>query len=230
MRRVRADGRRREPVEEWLEGIPSGRALAEVASLLRAAAGGAVRSVEGAEGVAVLLQADQMSASDLDRLCRDGGWRREVASVARLLAASELAKGSGGSASQLGRRWVVAAAVLAATVAGVLLAPQVIERGRDAGEHRAGTIEVADVQVIGSHGVLPAAPLIEWRPVLGADLYEVEVTTADGGMIFLGRTIGTELQIPSDILAPSVRYFYRVRARVEVSRWISSEFREFVLK
>jgi hypothetical protein len=60
-------------------------------------------------------------------------------------------------------------------------------------------------------------------------VYEVEVTDARGRTVFSERTTDTALPIPVERFDPGASYFFRVRAQVDVARWISSDFQEIVV-
>ncbi len=216
-------------LRDWLQSLSDGETLAEIAVGLRAAAGGPAAERNDPETIVRYVRPGARSEAELERLCEDPRLRREVASAARLLVVSEKARGNDG-AEWLGYRRLGAVALVAASIAGILVVPRLLEDGAAGESHRSATITVAEVQVIGAQGELATAPLVRWQPVLGADLYEVEVTAGDGRMVYTERTEDTELQVPSDVVNPNVPYFYRVRARLEVTRWIASEFREFVVR
>lgn len=232
MRSVEIDETGGGTLEAWLEGLSDASEVAELCSVLRVAAGGGSRTIldENVAGnVASYFSAWERTDAELSRLATDRELRRQVASIAHILAVSEPVIGSG-KERWFGRRWVGVAALLAASVAGILIAPHFLDRIDGDSEHRSATITVADVHVLGPEGPLAAPPRIEWKPVLGADLYQVEVTDARGRIVFLGTTEDRVLQVPAEVLEDSVPYFYRVRARIESARWVASDFQEFVIR
>lgn len=214
-------------LEPWLQHHPEGRQLAEVASLLRATMGGGYASPADPADVGAWVGNAAPGNETLQRLCADPVLRRQVASTARLL-------GQVGPqpATSMGnrRRWAAGALLVAASLTAVALLPRLGPTSPATPPHRAGTITAANVRVLSPVGILPDAPNVEWSNVLGADLYEVEVTGIDGRVLFRDQTTDTALQIPPDVIRTGVRYFLRVRARVSVGRWVASDFHEFLVR
>lgn len=214
--------------EGWLRSLPDGRSLAALGTCLRAAMGGGGAGRPDIEIVAGYFRPGQRTEAELARLCDDAELRRAVASVGRALAASEPVR-AGSMGERLGRRWLGLGVLVAASLAGLLVVPSLLHEGPLDAEHRAGSIPSGEVNIVAPAGVLAASARIEWHPVLGAEVYELEVTDARGRTIFSERTSGTALAIPTELLEPGTSYFFRVRAQIDVARWISSDFQEIVV-
>jgi hypothetical protein len=216
--------------ESWLLSHPEGPPLAAVANLLRAATGGGSGPVVDPAAVSVYCGGSAVPAEALERLWDDPALRRQVAVTARLLGTPALRR----AVPRPGRpRWwsVAGLAVAAAAMMVVALVPPWAPTDPpESVAHRAGTINAADVHILSPVGVVPAAPTVEWGSVLGADIYEVEVTGGDGHVVFRDQTTDTTLRVPTDVLRAGGRHFVRVRARVGTGRWVASEFREFIVR
>lgn len=231
---MRAQAMKSEPgdsLEAWLRRLPDGGTLAELAVYLRATTGaaGAGGAAEGdPDVVARYFRGGPRTESELIRLWDEAELRRSVASVGRLLAASESMRG-GFQSVRLGRRWLGAGALVAASIVGLMVVPTLLDDGPLDAEHRSATRPTAEVRIVAPTAVEAASPRVEWHPVLGAEVYEVEVTDARGRTVFSERTAGTALEIPTRILDPGNSYFFRVRAQLDVARWISSDFQEIVV-
>lgn len=215
--------------EAWLQGLPDGRLLAEVGVQLRAAAGGSGTGSYGPDDVAGYFRPGRRTEAELIRLWEDAELRRSVASVGRTLAASESVRAKNLLGERLGRRWLGLGVLLAASLAGLLMLPTLRDNDASDAEHRSGAMPTAEVQIVAPTGLLASSPRIEWRPVLGAEVYEVELTDDRGRTVFSERTAATALEIPTQLLDPGLSYFFRVRAQVDVARWISSDFQEIVI-
>lgn len=218
-----------ETFDDWLRGLPDGRSLAEIGARLRAGMGGGGAGSCSPDMVAAYFRPGQRTEAELARLWEDAGLRRSVSSAARALAASESVREKSLLGERLGRRWLGLGVLLAASIAGLLVLPTLRDGGLSDAEHRSGAIPTAEVQIVAPTGVLAASPRIEWHPVLGAEIYEVEVTDDRGRTVFSERTAATALEIPTQLLDPGLSYFFRVRAQVDVARWISSDFQEIVV-
>lgn len=212
-------------VPTWLAGQADRDALAGTVARLRAVAGGATGRRADETLVASYFAAGPRDPAALRRLIEDPALRREVAAVGRLLGASEQRVIRPPASGRRPRRWVAVAAVAASLAAlAVLPGP---DRGAD---HRSAVLAPDELHVITPAGDRTAVPEIVWERILSADLYEVEVTGSDGRPVFRDRTTDTAVPIPDTVLVRGAPYFFRVRARLEAGRWITSDFREFTVR
>jgi len=227
MRHLTDGGWHREHLEQWLAERPDAADLAATAARLRAAAGGVGGLPSDEALVASYLAPGPRDHRALRRLLDDPALRREVAAVARLTDPMEEPETAAWRRQRRPRYWVAAALVAsAASLVGVVTLPHT----SPAPAHRATPIVGAEIHVITPGGERSAPPEVEWEVVLSADLYELEVTAADGRPVFSAQTMHTTLRIPDGVVEPGVTYFFRVRARLEVGRWITSDFREFAVR
>jgi hypothetical protein len=216
-------------LESWLGKHPEGDWLAELAGVVRGAAGGGGTATVDPVTVGDVFGEPGPRDAAVQRLCTDPTLRRQVAAAGRLLGAPAVRK-TVPRRARMRWVWTGGAALAAAGLAALILVPRMGTTTQVEPGHRAGTITAAEVEVIGPNGVLPSAPRVEWNTVLGADLYEVEVTGADGRVVFRDQTADTTLQVPPDVLTERARHFFRVRARMSVGRWVASDFHEFVVR
>jgi len=227
MRDAKTVERERGDLEVWLAALPDGAELAATAARLRAAAGGAAVA-GGADPALVASYFDPgpRDAAALQRLLGDPQLRRAVAGVGRILDGPALTPPRTRRPTRTARWAAGIALALAASLAVVAILP----RSQSTAPHRAATIAADELHVLTPAGALSGPPAIAWERALTADLYEVEITRADGRPVFTGRTVDTMIRLPDTLLAPGVSYFFRVRARVDAGRWIVSDFRELVVR
>lgn len=226
MRHRKDHEQRRGHLNEWLTERPDGADLSATAAKLRAAAGGVGGPPSDEALVASYLAPGPRDRGALRRLLDDPALRRDVAGVARLAHPMEGPETAVWRRDRRGRYWVAAALVAtAASLVGVVTLPRTSPPA-----HRATPIVGAEIHVITPSGERSAPPEVAWGVVLSADLYELEVTAADGRPVYSAQTAHTALRIPDGVLEPGVTYFFRVRARLEVGRWIASDFREFAVR
>lgn len=228
MRTQSMSSRSTDPFEAWLGSLPEGRSLATLGACLRAATGGGGASQRDPEIVGRYFRPGRRSAADLLRLCDDVELRRSVASIGRVLAASESVRAERQLGERLGRRWLGLSLLVAASIAGLLVFPALLDEGHLDNAHRSTIVPSTEVRIVAPTSVAVASPRIEWHPVLGAEVYELELTDAQGRTVFSERTTETSLNIPVEDLDPGASYFFRVRAQLDVARWITSDFKEIV--
>ncbi len=196
----------------WLGRTPVEPGVLGVITLLRAAAGGGVG--RGSNEAIARADSPATAAADLADLDRDPVLRRRVAMVARLRHAWPAAAQS----QRLRAPWVGVAAA-----AGIGLVVLLQQTSRPASpEHRAPESVRWSVQEYRDGP--GAATVLAWRPVPGAEGYEVEITNATGQVIYLAQTTDTALRIPDGRFPPGTPSYARVRARLDVERWASSDF------
>jgi hypothetical protein len=69
---------------------------------------------------------------------------------------------------------------------------------------------------------------LRWSAVSGADRYRVTLFTADGQVLYEAETAETFMKLPESLrLAQDSSYHWKVRARTDFDRWVSSELVEF---
>jgi len=220
------DRRDRGHLEEWLAEHPDAADITGTAARLRAAAGGAGGSAADEALVASYLAPGPRDRHAVRRLLDDPALRRDVAAAAQLAYPLERLEHPTRRGDRRPKYWAAAALlVTAASLAGIVTLP----RTTATPPHRAMPIAGAEIRVVPPSGE-GSAPKIAWALVLSADRYELEVTAADGRPVFRAQTADTLLRIPDGVLEPGVSYFFRVRARLEVGRWITSDFQEFVVR
>lgn len=219
--------------EAWLRTLPQARWLAEAGTHLRVATRRGGAGGQDPDAIARYFRTGRRTEAELLRLWEDAALRSSVASIGRVLAASESESESARAATPLGdrfgRRWLPLGLLAAASIAGLLVLSPGLDQRVSNVKHRSATITAAEVHIVAPIGTITTSPRIEWRPVLGAKVYELEVTDARGRTIYSERTAGTALQIPAERLDRGTSYFFRVRAQVDVARWISSDFQEIVV-
>lgn len=167
-------------------------------------------------------------AGALPHLAACGRCRAAVASVARAVAdssvAREIAAVEGGGRRRLYR---IAAIALPAAAAVVLLLVQ--PRTLEEPVHRAPTITAgAAPTAVSPIGSVADARMLRWNGVAGADRYRVTLFGAEGRVIYDIELVGTQVDLPdSVVLAPGVPYLWKVEARTGFDRWAASELIEF---
>lgn len=192
-----------------LPELGSWRRLASLIALLRAREGGTTAQTASD---AAMVAAQPASDDRTLRLLADPALRRQVAAVARIDAAARERRPSRTVPVRRIAPWATLA--LAASIAGLMFIRPFDATGR----HRAGAA-VTQVHLIEVGGARVA-----WASITGADLYEVEVVSRAGEQTFAATTTDTTLALPE--WAQARESFYRVRARIEKDRWISSAFAE----
>lgn len=122
-----------------------------------------------------------------------------------------------------------AVAAAAAAILLLITRPQVTPTSfEDA--HRAGsTAAELGPRLIAPSGVGSPSGVWRWQPISGADRYELTVFDSEGRVVWDTSTTRAVVEAaPPRSIEPGRRYFWRVRARVDWDRWVSSEMKEFV--
>lgn len=172
-------------------------------------------------------------ASVLPHLASCARCRAAVASIARLLAdpgvARELARGR---VRIPARRWLPWAAPLAAAaLLAVVLGPLGGSRRAPGDLHRATTIE-AGSQPEGVYpvGDVAAVRELRWGSVAGADRYRVTLFAPSGEVVYEVEAIEVTATLPDSVrLLAGQDYLWKVEARVDFDRWVSSSLIPFFL-
>jgi hypothetical protein len=154
--------------------------------------------------------------------------RSAVASVARALADSLVARERRALEGAVWRRLVrIAAPLAAAAVLLLLVWPRHTENGGL--PHRAPTITAAAAPVpLSPVGVVVGAKALQWKAVAGAELYRVTLFDAAGGVRYESVLADTVVSVPdSIILTPGQPYLWKVEARTGFDRWSASDLVEF---
>lgn len=155
--------------------------------------------------------------------------RAAVASVARALADSAVAReiavvGSGW------RRWSRIAAIALPAAASIVLLLAWPRTPEDTTSlHRAPTITAGAIPSPQSPlGMVSDARTLRWTAVPGADRYRVTLFDAGGRVVYETELADTEAALPDSVtLAPGQAYLWKVEARTGFDRWSASELIEF---
>lgn len=156
--------------------------------------------------------------------------RRAVASVARALADSSVAReitaAEGGGRRRFYR---VALIALPAAAALVLLLARPWTPDQGAPLHRAPTITAgAGPTLVSPVGAVADARALRWSGVPGADRYRVTLFDAGGRVLYETELADTRAALPDSIvLVPGQPYLWKVEARTGFDRWSASELIEF---
>lgn len=132
-----------------------------------------------------------------------------------------------------GTRVMYGGAVAAAAAAILLLVarPQVTPTSSDDAHRAAATAAESGPRLIAPSGAGSPSGVWRWQPVSGADRYELTVFDAEGRVVWDTSTTGAVVEAarPRGI-EPGRRYLWRVRARVDWDRWVSSDMKEVVFR
>jgi hypothetical protein len=171
---------------------------------------------------------DAGRAAVLPHLAGCSRCRGAVASVARALADSGVAREVRGVESAGRRRFYRIALPLAAaaTLLLVLAWPRQADDGgpphRDPPADASAPVPIAPIGVVAE-----ASPLI-WTAVAGADRYRVTLSDAGGVVLYEAQLTDTVTALPDSIVLVSGRsYVWIVEARTGFDRWSTSRLVEF---
>lgn len=123
--------------------------------------------------------------------------------------------------------------VSAAAAAVLLFVAGTWEAARSPVETHRGAITDARVavQLISPTTHSDAPTTWRWAPVSGADRYELTVFDTEGRIVWDTTTTQSVVRAPAaGRLEVGRKYFWRVRARIDWDRWVSSDFAEFTLR
>jgi hypothetical protein len=154
--------------------------------------------------------------------------RGAVASVARALADSGVAREVRGVEGAARRRFYRIALSLAA--AATLLLVLVLPRQADDGgpPHRDPPADASAPVPIAPVGVVAEASPLVWTAVAGADRYRVTLSDALGVVLYETQLTDTVTALPDSIVLVSGRsYVWIVEARTGFDRWSTSRLVEF---
>ncbi len=94
--------------------------------------------------------------------------------------------------------------------------------------HRDATVTGAAAPIgIEPVGEAATLDLFRWRPVPGADRYEVVVLNDQGSLVWSEQTRDTVIPFDGPVLEAGRSFFWRVRARVGFDRWTDSDMIKF---
>lgn len=154
--------------------------------------------------------------------------RGAVASVARALADTGVAREVAGVEGGRRRFYMIA---LPVTVAAALLVVLAWPRGLQDGvpPHRAPPITASSAPVLLSPiGTVANAGVLRWTAVAGADRYRVTLSDAGGRVLYETQIADTAAALPDSItLVPGRSYMWLVEARIGFDRWSASRLVEF---
>lgn len=156
-----------------------------------------------------------------DHLAGCASCRSEVAGVAAVVRARPATRVIYGGA----------AAAAAAAILLLIARPQVAPTASYDAHRAAPTAAVTGPRLISPSGAGSPSGVWRWQPVSGADRYELTVFDAEGRVIWDTSTTAAAVEAaPPRSIEPGRQYFWRVRARVDWDRWVSSELKEFMLR
>lgn len=153
--------------------------------------------------------------------------RGAVASVARALSDSSVAREVAALEGAGWRRFVRIALPVAAAAALLLLAwPPSMD---DEPPHRAPPVTAAPAPApVSPVGPVADAPILRWTSVPGTDRYRVTLFGAGGQVRYETELADTVALLPdSVVLAPGRPYLWKVEARTGFDRWATSALVEF---
>lgn len=154
--------------------------------------------------------------------------RGAVASVARALAASGVAREVRGVEGAGRRRFY--RIVLPLATAATLLLLVALPRSTDDGipPHRDPPADASAPVPISPVGVVAEASPLIWTAVAGADRYRVTLSDAGGVVLYETQLTDTVAVLPDSIVLASGRsYVWMVEARTGFDRWSTSRLVEF---
>jgi anti-sigma factor RsiW len=166
------------------------------------------------------LAAAERAAID-SHLAQCAECRLEIVDVTRLVRAAPRR-----------RRWTILAPLAAAAAAALILfiAPQ---RNRDAApplREPAVTTTVAPTLATPRGGVAVLRAMT-WSSVPHADQYRVTLFDRDGNVAWRTQSADTTVLLPDTVhITRGVPYYWKVDARIELGRWVSSELTSFTLE
>ena len=151
-----------------------------------------------------------------------------VAAVSRALGdrqvAHEIARAE---RSRLGRVLRFAVPLAAAALVLVMIRPG----SDDDQRHRAPTIDPGAAPApVAPLGSVPAARELTWTSVLGADRDRVTLFDSGGTVLYEVQLADTLAALPDSLeVAPGRRYLWKVEARADFDRWVTSSLVEFTV-
>lgn len=97
------------------------------------------------------------------------------------------------------------------------------------GQHRDVSVTAGTApELIGPRGDVTQIPTLRWRGFSGADRYEVTLFDDGGRVRWRIETGDTAAVIPDSVVIDAgAAYFWQVRARTDVGRWVSSPLADF---
>lgn len=176
--------------------------------------------------------ADATRKARIEHLVACGHCRRELASLADLLADSVVAKEmhavDRGRSRRSQRSWLAGAGLVAAALV-IAVVQQQGSPNESLPLHRSPTITGAAVPTATFPvGDVPAVSALRWATVSGADRYRVTLFDARGRVVYEAQLGDTTALVPDSVmLAPRQSYLWKVEARSGVERWTSSDLVEF---
>jgi hypothetical protein len=173
----------------------------------------------------------QARAELLPHLASCARCRSELASIARALAAPEIAAElRGAGVPRANRWWRVAVPVAAAALLLLLIRPALI-RTPPIGPHRDPVLTNGTAPAgIAPAGTVATVSRLLWKSVQGADRYRVTLFDAGGRVLYEVEPLDTLATLPDSVrLSPGQRYLWRVDARVGFDRWVASQLIEFTV-
>jgi len=125
-------------------------------------------------------------------------------------------------------RWAVLAPLAAAALVVVMLAPWHQDEQPVLREPAVTTIVAPTA--IAPRGRVAELSLITWSTVPRSTQYEITVFDSAGTIVWETRVADTLATVPHDLkLVRGRAYYWKVAARTESNRWVSSEFATFTL-
>ena len=159
--------------------------------------------------------------------------RAAVASLARALADPQIAREIGATDKSRSRRprWLAASAAVAAALLILLISPEPF-RNPPPESHRSPAVAPSDVlpTALAPVGNVAQVKELRWARVPSADRYRVTLFHPSGHVLYEATPADSIIVLPdSVVVASGIRYLWKVEARVDFNRWVSSNLVGFTL-
>jgi anti-sigma factor RsiW len=154
--------------------------------------------------------------------------RGAVASVARALADSGVAREVAAIEGAGRRRFYRIAVPLAAAAALLLIFAWPRQTDDGTPGHRGPPVTAAAPVPVSPVGAVAEASVLQWTALAGADRYRVTLFEAGGRAVYETELADTAAALPDSVrLVPGRSYVWMVEARIGFDRWSTSRLAEF---
>ena len=149
--------------------------------------------------------------------------------VAAAIEEAEAAHTGSVSKPALSRRLVIAAGVAAASIVGLVAVRWIALDVEQESVHRGSTESAAAAPELRSPvGQVGVVSEFSWTPVRGSDTYRITLYDAHGTVVWETETDEPRIALPDTIeIARDVQYLWKIAARLQLGRWVSSELAGF---
>jgi anti-sigma factor RsiW len=163
------------------------------------------------------LAAAERAAID-SHLAQCAECRLEIVEVTRLVRAAPQR-----------RRWIMLAPLAAAAVLVLFISPRRTDDSAPLLREPAVTTTVAPTLSI-PRGPVAVLRAMTWSSVPHADQYRVTLFDRDGSVAWRTQSADTTVLLPDTVrITRGVPYYWKVDARIELGRWVSSDLTSFTL-